>query len=78
MKSLIWSMSLVGLLTGSAQAFDYVDSRGFRHWNHDRDQRAEPSKEVVQNPGKGTVKIVEDTVKFVPIDEPATRAAAKE
>jgi hypothetical protein len=30
MKSLIWSMSLVGLLTGSAQAFDYVDSRGFR------------------------------------------------
>jgi hypothetical protein len=55
MKSLIWSMSLVGLLTGSAQAFDYVDSRGFRHWNHDRDQRAEPSKEVVQNPGKRTV-----------------------
>jgi hypothetical protein len=32
----------------------------------------------VQNPGKPAVKIVEDTVKFVPIDEPATRAAAKE
>ena len=71
-------MSLVGLPTGSAQAFDYVDGQEFgteiiiaiREPNH--------QKEVVQNPGKPAVKIIKDTVKFVPINEPATREAAKE
>lgn len=66
MKTLIWSLTLSGLLVSSAQAYDYVDSRGYRHWNHNK---TAPKKEVVQNPGKPTVEIVEDTVKFQPVDE---------
>ena len=66
MKTLVWSLTFGGLLISSAQAFDYVDSRGYRHWNHNK---TAPKKEVVQNPGKPTVEIVEDKVKFHPLDE---------
>ena len=78
MKTLIWSMFLVGLFAGSVQAFDYVDSRGFRHWNHYGEQQSKPANEIVQNPGKPAVKIVQDSVRFVPIEEPTTRDAPKE
>jgi hypothetical protein len=71
MKVLIWSASLVGLLLSSAQAFDYVDGRGIRHWNHYGDRKGAPPKEIVQNPNKPRVEIVQDTVRFVPLEEPA-------
>lgn len=70
MKALIWSAPLVGLLVSSAQAFDYVDSRGIRHWNHYGDRGASASKQIVQNPNKPKIEIVQDKVRFVPI-EPA-------
>jgi hypothetical protein len=69
MKAAIWSTILVGLLASSAQAFDYVDGRGFRHWNHNADAKASTRKEVVQNLNKPKVEIVEDTVKFHAIDD---------
>jgi hypothetical protein len=78
MKAVIWSMSLVGLFTSSVQAFDYVDNKGFRHWNHYGDHRAKASKEVVQSPGKPSVEIVQDTVRFLPIDDAAKDGMATE
>jgi hypothetical protein len=72
MKPLFWSVALIGLLSGSAEAFDYVDSHGFRHWNHYGDRQASTRKEIVQNRNKPKVEIIEDTVKFRPVDEPPT------
>jgi hypothetical protein len=62
MKALIWPMTLIGLLVASsAQAFDYVDNQGIRHWNHYSGSKPVTRKEVVQNPTKPRVEIVEDT-----------------
>ena len=68
MKALIWPMTLIGLLVASStQAFDYVDNQGIRHWNHYSGSKPVTRKEVVKNL-KPRVEIVEDTVKFHPID----------
>jgi hypothetical protein len=71
MRALMWSALLFGLVAGSAQALDYVDSRGIRHWNHYGDRGATSSKEIVQNPNKPRVEIVQDSMRFVPVEPTA-------
>ena len=79
MKALIWPITLIGLVVASsAQAFEYVDNRGIRHWNHDSGSNPVIRKEVVQNPNKPRVEIVEDTVKFYPIDEDPSDSIAQQ
>ena len=74
MKALILSVPAIALLIGTAQAYDYVDSKGFRHWNHNADRKG-GQKEVVQNPNQPKVEIIQDKVKFHPIDEAAAEAS---
>ena len=79
MKALIWPITLIGLVVASsAQAFDYVDTRGIRHWNHHSGSNPVIRKEVVQNPNKPRVEIVEDAVKFHPIDEDPSDSIAQQ
>jgi hypothetical protein len=78
MKALIWPITLIGLVASSAQAFDYVDTRGIRHWNHHSGSNPVIRKEVVQNPNKPRVEIVEDAVKFHPIDEDPSDSIAQQ
>jgi len=68
MKLLVLSASLAALSIGSAHAYDYVDGKGYRHWNHHGEAKTS-RKEVVQASNGQKVEIVQDTVKFRPIDE---------
>ena len=68
MKALVLSLPAIALLVGTAQAYDYVDSKGYRHWNHYAERKGS-QREVVQNENRPKVEIIQDTVKFRPIDE---------
>jgi hypothetical protein len=69
MKALISPVLLMTFLS-TAQAYDYVDSKGYRHWNHYGDPKGTRT-ETVQNPNQPKVEIIQDNVKFRPLEEAA-------